>query len=611
MQRVCQGFSVVFGVAALASQALHGVPEVLQHARDSETSISVEVVAWTSRPFADVALDNPELAAAAVLSPGVWGRLVAPETVPDQGELQRRLNLQLVGLLPTDEIHSLRVVVARLREGDAVAVAHGGTALLALSAPGGEPIDPATLLATTLIGSRARPAAPDERCGEPVLGLADALVQTGVLSLAGLNPSLRPVRDWLEGRDATPALGTLASTMLDEDVPWATRRAHLASLARGGTASPELAHAAALVVEAFGDAPGALRRPFDLLLAWRENRDDRFPSMPAAMKRAVASPLEAGMPKRSQRAELEGIAASALERRIRAGTLPDTVETEGVSPTLRALAAATARRVGRSGACTWLESAAAPAAARLGCSAPTQPGFVYARPRPHGFEVVARLLDGSEATLLSWPRWLLSPQVDLALGELSFIDDGGIWTVALDGKTSPRLRAAGSFRHLAVGLRGLAAARWPQGTVMLLTATAALETKAGARGGLAWLEPDVLVASDGETLTLLSAQGESRPTARALPCCRAVASMKEGVLASRTEPCGPAIVRVGLLSGEDAVILTPSEGPAGLTLLRDTTLVFATSEGLWSWRGGDRAERIGVGLTPAAFYFESASPSSR
>lgn len=602
---------MVFGALALVSQVAYGVPAGNHVAPDAGARVSLEVAAWKPRPFADVVLDDPELAASAVLLPGVWGRLVATEALPDRGQLQQRLAAQLAGLLGADQPSSLRVIVAGLREGNAVAAVHDDTVLLALSAAGGEEVDPATLLAVTLVTSRAHPAAPDPRCAEPLLGFAEALVQTGVVSLAGLHPSLRPVRDWLEERDATPALATLATSVFDADLPWAMRSAQLASVGRPGGASPEFAHAAALVVEAFGDTPAALRQPLELLLAWREDREERFPKMPLAVKRALASPLTAGVPKASRRTDVDALAASAVERAVRSGVLPETSEAGMMSPALRASAAAVARRAGRGGVCAWLEGAAAPAAARLGCGLVKPIGFVYARPQATGAEVIARLADGSEAPLLAWPRQVLFPRLDLGAGVLLFVDPEGIWSVSLDGGSAPRLRLQGEFRHLAVGAHGSAAVRWPDGAVVLFDAPAAPTATVSGRGGLAWLDGDVLVASDGDALTLVSLEGESRPAVKTLPCCRGLATLKEALLAARVEPCGAAILHTSLLSGEDAVVLSPPEGPAGLTVLPDGTLVFGTSEGLWSWRGGDRAERIGAGLTPAAFYAEGLSASSR
>ena len=89
--------------------------------------------------------------------------------------------------------------------------------------------------------------------------------------------------------------------------------------------SPQLTAAAALVVEVFGDAPLARRRPYELLLAWRKGSGKSYPLMPHVLKSALANPIEAGWPKETETADRDEVTRDALAREIAQETvaLPD------------------------------------------------------------------------------------------------------------------------------------------------------------------------------------------------------------------------------------------------------------------------------------------------
>jgi hypothetical protein len=192
------------------------------------------------------------------------------------------------------------------------------------------------------------------------------------------------------------------------------------------------------------------------------------------------------------------------------------------------------------------------------------------------------------------------PQVIPSLGELWFIDGNGVWRLPLDAHAAPQLVVGGSFRHLAVSPDGksVATARWPSGQVLLLRSSGTREMSVNGRGGLAFLDRDVLLASDGDTLSLASLEGQVRPGVLPLPCCRSLVVMRGSITAGVSAPCEPGLVRVALTERSTSSLLRLPEGPLGLVAFPGGGLVLGTSEGLWSWRGEGSPERIGAGMTP-------------
>ncbi len=568
-------------------------------AGSAATGISVHVAAWAPRPFADVALADPELAACFLLSPGWWSTATPPVGAPDDAALSRAITAQLQGILDLGG-QSLAVVVAGTEGANPAAVVHGDTALvLQPKATAVDPVELARTLAPTLLLARSRPAPPDPRCDEPLLLIGEAVATAGSLSLAALPPQLRPVSDWLEVKQAAPPLEALAEQVLDPDTHWQTRRAMLLRMGQVGGPNPPLAAAAALVVEAFGDAAAARRRPFDLLVAWKKGSGKKYPSMPRALRVALEKPLEAGMPGAKEPDDRVEVAWDALLRRVQAGDVPLSEIPPAAPPPLRLRAAAGLRERGGPGLCQWLASSPLPKV-RTGCGEGESGGIVFSRPREGGFGVVWRSFTGDEELLVTWPRWVLFPQVVASSGELYFIDSQGVWHLPLDAHAAPQLAASGSFRHLAVAPDGSAVAtvRWPSGRIVVLRAAGPQELALDGRGGLAFVDTDVLVASDGEKLSLASLEGQLRPDVGALRCCRCLVFARGAVVAGVSAPCEPGLARAVLNEGSAAPLLRLAEGPLGLVALPGAGFLLGTAEGLWSWPGQGTPERIGAGLTP-------------
>ena len=563
--------------------------------------IPIHLAAWAPRPFADVALTTPELAACFLLSPGWWSTAGEPASLPDATALSKALGAQIHGLMDSGALPPLEVVIAATEGSNAVALVHGDTVLVLVpKAVKPDPPEIARTVAPVLLVAAAKPAPPDPRCSEPLLMIGQAIATAGSLTLAALPPELRPVRDWLEIKDAAPALERLASEALDPDTRWQSRRARLLRTDQVGGPSPPLAAAAALVVEAFGDAALARRKPFDLLLAWQKGSGDGFPPMPRALRNALAKPLEAGMPKESERADRDEVTWGAFARRLSAEVVPLADVPSAAPLDLKLLAAAQLRARGGPGLCEWLAASALPRL-RTGCrSEGEEGGLVFARPTTGGFEVVWRSLGAEGAPLVTWPRWVLFPQVIPSSGELWFIDGNGVWRLPLDGHAAPQLAAAGSFRHLAISPDGksVATARWPSGQVLLLRSSGTRELPVTGSGGLAFLEPDVLLASDGTQLSLAAVDGGVRPGVSPSPCCRSLAVTRAGIAAGVSAPCEPGVARIVIAERTMSPLLRLPEGPLGLVAFPAGGLVLGIADGLWSWRGEGAPERIGAGLTP-------------
>jgi hypothetical protein len=377
------------------------------------------------------------------------------------------------------------------------------------------------------------------------------------------------------------------------------RRAKLVRFGQEGGATPAVAHAAAYLVEAFGDAGAARRRPLELLRAWQADKTEKFPAMPPALKHALTEPKTAGLPKEPTTAEIDSRVLRAFQRQLANGRVPAEPPAAPLPLADRLLAAALERAQGGGNPCRWITTDV-PAPLRTGCRAEGEkPGVVYARPLAVGSDIVARTPEGAEGTLLRWPRWVLFPQLMPDTGELLFVDELGIWSVALDEAAAPRLIAPGGFRHLIVSpdTERSAAARWPSGEVVVLESGGVRSVGVDGRGGLTWVEKDVLLASDGERLALVASGGEVAPWPVTLPCTRALFSAG-GIFATITPPCEGGIVRLSPADGSVARLVTVREGPFSLVVVPDGSIVFGGPDGLWRFAGGDRPERIGAGLTP-------------
>ena len=600
--RACQGFYGVFGTLALAGAVGIGVSATPAVGTPVTTALFVDVETWARRPFAEVVLDTPELAACHYLAPGSWSAVRPPTSPIDAARLGAAVRDGLLDVLGPSAPTRFKVVVAESEDSALAAVASGSTALLIV--PTTKPWtadDGARAVITALARAHTSPAPPDPRCSEPLLSLAETLAVAGSLTIATLPPELRPVSDWLEAKDAVSPLATYAEAALDRDAPWNSRRVRLQGPALTNRANAQLLNAAALVAEAYGDLRRARSEPYDLLLAWRENRGERFPPMPPVLRRAIGAPLLAGMPSAKRADDEAVIAAQALQRKVETASLPAGARLDDAALPLRALAAANARATGSPAACAWLLAGPVPSAVRTGCrSDESSSGHVTSRPRPQGgFEIVAAA-GNDEIVLLRWPRWALFPLVVAGTGQFLFADGDGIWGVALDGAAPPRMLAAGEYRHLALGPDGatIAAARWPAGTLVVVSATAGVrELGANARGGLAWLDRELIVVGGDDGAVVVSVRGERRPFGVELPCPHALARSGATLLVGAAAPCPPGIHAVALGGAASEAALKRSDGPAGIVAAPDGAVLFADPEGVFRWRPGEAPIRVGGGLT--------------
>lgn len=599
----CQGFNGVFGALALVwavgTDAFAASPTPAPASR----AVSVAVSAWSPRPFADVVLDAPELAGCFALMPGLWPAALPPASLQTPADLGGVVTAQLSGVLDASDVERLTVVAVESENAALSAVASGTTILLVL--PRGQAVDlqeAARTVIAALALAHSSSSAPDPRCSEPLLAFGEAIAFAGSLTLATLPPTLRPVSDWLEADDAAAPLTALARNALDGDEPWASRRVRLQQTALRSGANAKLLNAAARVVEAFGDVVKARREPYELLLAWRENRDKRYPPAPSVLRRALADPLAAGMPAKARDDDAKAIAREALERAIESGSVAALAGAADAGVSLRMLAAAQARAQGAGTACQWALAGPLAPTLRSGCRSDEKAsGFVTARPRPQGgFEVYAATTP-DESLLLRWPGWLLFPLVTSDGNLLVFVDADGIQAVPLDSSSAPRLLAAGEFRHLAMSPDGkhLAAAHWPGGALAMVSlAGEARSLDVDARNGVAWLDSDLLLAVGQAGATVVSVAGEKRPFPVTPGCARTAVRQGTSLLFGIAAPCDGGILQVPLGSREGTLALKRSDGPIGMVPLGDGSVVFGDSDGISRWRQGDQPTRVGGGLTP-------------
>jgi hypothetical protein len=519
---------------------------------------------------------------------------------PDAAALARAVAAQLQ-TIADDDLARTTVVVGAAESTATQAFVFGDTVMVVVPLTPPPKVEEIALAAAPVwLAARLPPAPPDHRASEPLLALGESLAAAGALALAALPPSLRPVRDWLDASDAAPALAGFSQDVLAADTPWQTRHARLEQARQAGGAPPALANAAALVVESLGDPERARRSPFDFLLAWSRSTDKHVPSLPRVLRHALDKPAEAGLPPATHAPERAAITPDALARELRSGAPQIGDLPAALTAPQRVRAAAFLRARGSTGLCAWLTTTAL-GPLRTGCRPDgEETGLVFARPATGaGCEIVWRSPAGTEAPLLFWPRWVLSPQL-VAATELWFIDADGIWRVPLDGSAAPRLAATGSYRHLTAAPdgRSLAAARWPSGGTLVIAPSGVRDYPVDARGGLAWVAADVVLASDGDNLVLLSAQGQARPTGIHIPCCGSLAALGARVSATVSTPCQPALAQLDLASGRLNPPVSLPQEPFGVVALPDGTLAYGTVEGIWRWRGAGQGERLGAGLTP-------------
>jgi hypothetical protein len=560
----------------------------------------VELIGWKPRPFAEVLLDDPDVASCFVRAPGWWVQSAEPTELPQASEVGRHLADDLADILAGDAPRTIRITVASAPNVQPAAVVHGSAVLALLpTTPKTTATQLSQIVAAAVLAAQLRPAIPEDDVSEALFLFAESLANAGSLSLASLPPELRPVHDWLEPKDASDAIGAIARESFNTESAWEMRRARIVRLGQEGGANPAIAHAAAYLVEAFGDAAVARRRPLELLRAWQNDKAKKFPAMPQSLKHALAEPSTVGMPKKPTAAEIDNQSLRAFQRHLANGRVPADAPTVPLPLADRLLASALERAQGVGNACRWINEQV-PTELRTGCRPEGEkPGVVYARPLAVGADIVARTSTGAEGTLLRWPRWVLFPQLVPATGELLFVDELGIWSVELEAAVAPRLVAPGGFRHLIVSPDGerSAAARWPSGDVVLLESGGVRAVSASGRGGLTWVENDVLLASDGEKLVLVAAEGEVAPWPVTLPCTRALFSAG-GIFATIAPPCEGGIVRLSPTDGSVTRLVSVKEGPFGLVVVPDGGIVFGGPDGLWRFSGEDRPERIGAGFTP-------------
>jgi len=359
-----------------------------------------------------------------------------------------------------------------------------------------------------------------------------------------------------------------------------------------------------LLLEAFGRPERAPEAPMELLRFWRQARHPDLPSVPGPVRRLLADPEAAGMPRRTERpGELRLMRIHRLERQLATGDavgLPP--EDLDIPLSLRLTAAARGRAMGSPYVCEWLQGASLPAGVRTGCPDEVPDGgVVYVRARRlGGTEVVSRAAGGGEAVLVVWPRWALFPVVAEGRDALLLIDELGVWEIALAGRRQPRLLAEGSFRHLAVNPSGsrVATVEWPNGNIIVVEDELTRRFEVTARAGLVWLEQDVLLAADPAALKLVSAAGEHQPFPLELECVRFLTGRGESVLVSTGLPCAETLQRFSLVDPSRRTTLAVPGGSGGAAILPDGTVLFSAGEGLSRWRGGEQVERLAAGLTP-------------
>lgn len=523
-------------------------------------ALKVSFAPLPSADFPTVRLLNPELAACIVLAGGALPKnesaVNPPQASPFAAAL-RRLLLAVSNELPP----SLRVFYGFLSQPAVTATAFGSTVLLLL--PENEPttaVDAARTVATAWLLAQKTPAPPEPGVGELLVRLSESLAWLGSLALANTPPELLPLSQWVEPKAVAPALETFLRQSSDSHEPYRFRRARLREVTLPGRASPELAQAAAFLVETFGQPDKARREPMALLRAWAENREKRFPPPPRLLRSALAEPARFGLAKKPE--DEDTIVLRSDEALRAAWALPPNRELPSGSPA-EALRVWHARR----------RSYGLPAPAPSGL-VPGQ-GYLVVKPEPPGFALCWQTAEREEPVLF-WPRWMLSPRLDPSGEDVLFVDSLGLWRVSLTGEGTEMVRP-GEFRALAVSPSGraLAALAWPNRELWLLPSGRALATASG----FCWLSEELLLVSQGQELRMVDVE-QQKGKAIPFPCAGALACTGGKLVAAVSTPCPPALVRVEVASGERVSLLQLPQPAADLVAFGEN-LVFLTADGVF------------------------------
>ncbi|HPW55166.1 MAG: hypothetical protein KA072_02315 [Thermoanaerobaculaceae bacterium] len=597
MSRVCQALIASFAFPATVISVLIGVPAVSSFA----SPLFVEVSVLSDQPFPALVLDNPGHAAVLLAIPGGLGKRLPVPSGIDSNAIALRVGARLQTLLPGPVDADLAVALVAGERRGVGAFSHGGMALLVVPSDGSADVEEvASAAAQALVASALAPAAPVEAIGEPLLALAEAIGHSGVIALASLPASLRPVSGWQEVATARGALEGFVAEALDERTPWTTRRARLVGAGRPGGAPPTVAQAAAGLLECLGRPAELATRPLALLEAWSRYEGKRCPKMPRILRRALTDPVRAGFPPATARSEIEAVRSAARERLVAAGTVSPLPSGDfSLAQTL--VLAARARSAGGADLCPWLGARTIASWTLTGCRGDEpREGWLLSRPLPgHGFEIAWVAQDGRQHPVVVWPRWVLSPTLCRHGSSVCFIDPHGVWSVSLDGRTPPVLFAAGSFRLLAASPDGvrLAAACWPEAEVWLADERGAgVRIPVSGHAGLGWVDGDVLAVADGTHIGLFSSSGEGRAAAVTSPGTTAIAARPGCLFLAASTPSGPVIERVDLGTGQRERLTMAPGDVSSLHASPDGSLIMATCLGLWRWRPGETALRFSDGL---------------
>lgn len=516
------------------------------------------------RDFPTLRLEEPELAACVVL---LGGELPTP---PDTGIPvdQRELLAAFLRQLATmgEEVPpKVNLFYAFRRQPTAAAVAFHETVLLILPKEVTITPDEAARTATVAwLAAKQTPAAPSSSVSEPLLLFGESLVWQGIFALANMPAMLLPVSQWLEPKKFAPALEALVREFLDPEVPYRRKRARLREMQRPGGSDPALAHAAAYLLEAFGRPAQARSAPMELLQAWAEDREKRFPPMPKALRRALREPQKAGLSGKKEDQELV-----SLDMALRAAWKgPPEKPLPGGPPEAQAIWEARRRSAGLP--------------TPLPKDLDFTQGFLLSRPERNAFAVYWRQ-GAQEVLLFLWPHWVMSPCLSADGEEVVFVDPSGVWRLSLAGSGKEKL-LAGSFRAAksAPSHRLVAASSWPSQELVLTPSGRSLGS---AKGGFAWIGDDLLLGSDGETLRVVDLQGGGEPVL-SLRCSQGLAQSDGAILALVGQPCDGGVVHLDLPQRRVHPLMSLPQAPADFLVLPNGKIVLLTWQGVFTLQEG-------------------------
>lgn len=520
---------------------------------------------FPNRDFPALRLEEPELAACLVLLGGAMP--TSPEGGPpfDERELVVSLRRQLVAI-GEEAPPKFKLFYGYRDQPTASAVAFHQTILLVL--PRRTPITPEEAARTATVAwlaAKQTPVAPSPSVPEPLLLFAESLVWQGIFALANMPSELLPVSQWLEPRDFLPALEGLVREFLDPEVPYRRKRARLREMQRPGGSDPALAHAAAYLLEAFGQPAKARSAPLELLQAWAENREKRFPPMPKALRRALREPQKAALFPKKEDQEL-----LSLDWAFRAAWTgpPEKPLPDDAPPEAQVIWEARRRTAG-------LPTA-------LPKDFDFTQGFLLTRPERDAFAVYWQQ-GAKEILLFFWPHWVMSPCLSADGQEVVFVDPLGVWRLSLTGKGKEKL-LAGDFRAAKPSPSGklVAALSWPSQELVLSPPGRPL---GNAKGGFAWIQDDLLLGSDGETLRVVNLHGEVEPLL-SLRCSQGLAQSRGEILALVGQPCPGELVRLDLAQRRVDPIMSLPQTPADILFLPDRKIVLLTWQGVFTIQEG-------------------------